>query len=206
MSNEKKSPIYILWLLRACSRSAYVCPQPFWQSVLINTSTSFLALGIGLIFVNIYLERNSRKDAVRSLLILSDQAIATYHNTWLDLCWAKFGRDRFSEITVEYIKSNGAPEGLQRVVRDLYTLVKDNAVLISKLESLENALTELSRMAGWDLDARLLKACLDARISISRLREITMLDISMLGVSANPFVVLTLRRVMLVKSGVGFRC
>jgi hypothetical protein len=153
--------------------AAYWCPIQFWQSFLVNASTSFIALGVGLIVVNIYLERDSRRSAVESLLTLTIPVISSFHNTWFEMCWAKFGLERFAEIGVEYIKSGGKPECLQRVVRDdLYRVVKNNANLATKLDSLENTLIELSGMAGWDLDARLIGACLDARKSISRLKEV----------------------------------
>jgi hypothetical protein len=152
---------------------AYFCSSPFWQAFLTNASASFLAIGFGLILVNIYLEKSARKGAVKSLLVLSNRAMVSFHNKWLDLCWAKFGRDEFGKIGQEYIESDGKPEALKQSVRkDIYDLVKNSNDLRSSIENLEESLTELSRMAGWDLDARLLEACLDARISISRFKSI----------------------------------
>jgi hypothetical protein len=152
---------------------AYFSRSQFWQAVLINSSTSFMALGVGLIFVNIYLERHARRGAVKSLLVLSDQALAQFHNAFLNLGWAKFGRDEWGKIQEEYIHSRGKPTALRQDVREfLYEMAKSNEDLKARLEKLLDTLTELARMVGWDLDARLLQACLDSRISIGRLKDI----------------------------------
>lgn len=106
---------------------AYYCPNAFWQAVGINAATSFMALGIALIFVNVYLERSARRGAVKSLLVLSNQAIAEFHNAFLDICWAKFGRDEWGQIGREYINAQGQPEALrQEVRRFLYNTAKSN--------------------------------------------------------------------------------
>jgi len=132
-----------------------------------------MALGVGLIFVNIYLERHARRGAVKSLLVLSNLAIAEFHNAFLNLCWARFGRDEWGKIQEEYINAGGKPTSLRQDVRDfLYETTKSNEELKAKLGKLLDTLTELARMVGWDLDARLLQACLDARIASGRLKDV----------------------------------
>jgi hypothetical protein len=127
-----------------CLALGYVCTIPFWQAFLINASTSFLALGVGLILVNIYLERSARKGAVKSLLVLSNRAITDFHNPWVRLCWARFGRDEYGKIGREYIKAKGKPQALRQEVRDgFYELVKNHPELMSTVESLEESLIEL---------------------------------------------------------------
>src|SRR5207244_2327439 len=39
----------------------FYAPTGYWQSLTVSSATSFLALGIGVIFVNIYLERSARQ-------------------------------------------------------------------------------------------------------------------------------------------------
>ena len=174
----KKTMVFICFGLTAILiAAAYFVPSSFWQAVAINTGTCFLTLGVGLILVNIYLERNARRGAVRSLLLLSSRTIIEYHNELMDLCWARFGRDDWGKIGQEYLNSNGQPEAVKQEVRDfLYDLAKNNRSLMSKLERLDESLTELSRMVGWDLDPRLLESCLDSRIAIGRLKDIDLDD------------------------------
>lgn len=157
--------------------AAYYCKDTFWQAVAINVSTTFLGIGFGVIAVNIYLERNSRKGAVRSLLVLSHESIAEFHNLLLDICWAKYGRDGWKKILAEYAEAKGKPEALRQEVREaLYEIMKNNHTVKNRIDILEETLTELSRLVGWDLDASLLKACLDSRIAISRLKSVVMDD------------------------------
>jgi hypothetical protein len=164
-------------LMAACLALAWFVKSKFWEAFLINASTSFLALGVGLIFVSIYLEKNARRGAVKSLLVLSQTAIGNVHNDFLNAAWAKFGRDRFGEIVKEYVGAKGAPQALEHQVREsMYDIVKNNKQLMARIEKLEEALVELSRMAGWDLDARLLRECLEARIAINRLKAVELDD------------------------------
>jgi hypothetical protein len=160
-------------LMVAFIAAAYYCPSPFWQAVALNAGTSFMALGVALIFVNVYLERSARKGAVKSLLLLSHQAIADFHNYLLDICWAKFGRDEWGNIGKEYLNSGGKFEALKHEVREfLYETARTDKELHNKIDNLSESLTELSRMVGWDLDVRLLEACLDSRVSISRFKDV----------------------------------
>ncbi|QUX95081.1 MULTISPECIES: hypothetical protein [unclassified Marinomonas] len=156
---------------------AYFSNPSFWQAVLINTGTSFIALGIGLVLVNIYLEQNARKGAVKSLFVLSNSAIAGVHNHFLNTCWAKFGRDEFGKIIDEYVKSNGNPKSLKLEVREyFYELVKNDRALFNHLDSMAESLTELSRLVGWSLNASLLESSLNSRIAINKLKELDLDD------------------------------
>ena len=151
---------------------AWFLKSKFWESVAINAATSFMALGVGLIFVNIYLERHARKGAVRSLLVLSHTAIGDFHDALLDIGWARFGRDQWGNFIKEYMDAGGQPEALRQEVRDfLYNTVKDNTALARKIDKLEETLAELSRMVGWDLDPQLLQHCLDSRIAVAHLKR-----------------------------------
>jgi len=152
-------------------------PDDFWQSVLLHIFGTLLAVTIGLVIVNIFLENRARRDAVKSLLLLAADAIQDFHNGWLDLAWAKFGRDQYGDIGNEYMKSDGKPEALKKSVRsDLYGIVKGNALLLKHIEALDEAMTELSRMGGWSLDPSLLSHCLDARKSLGKLKRATFDD------------------------------
>ena len=168
---------------------AYFCTNAFWQAVAINAGTSFMSLGVGLIFVNIYLERNAKKGAVRALLILSSQSIVEFHNMFLDICWAQFGRDAWGKIQDEYTDSNGQPSALRQDVRDfLYDLCKNNQNLRGKIGRLRDTLVELSRMVGWDLDASLLESCLQSRISINSLMDLSFDDTDISKNSATEYL------------------
>ena len=148
--------------------------DPFYQNIISEIFGTFVSLALGLIIVNVYLESAAKRQAVRSLFQLCNESIARFHNQWLNLCWAKFGRDGFTELGLEYIKSSGKPQALKKDVRDaIYNLVKGNTSLLLLIDRLEETMTELSRMAGWSLDPNLLSACLEARLAIARLKAST---------------------------------
>src|SRR6266849_848248 len=155
----------------------YLCRSPFFQTFLINLSSSFIAIGCGLLVINIYLERQARKGAVKSLLLLSNEAIAEFHNLWLDLAWARLGSEGYSECVQGYVKAGGKPEALKESIRlEIYNAVKGSTGLQPAVDKLETSLTELSRLIGWDLDPRVLEASLDARLAIGRFKAVPMDD------------------------------
>jgi len=152
---------------------ARYCPSTFWQNFLLGISVNFLILGVSLSVINIYFERRTRKGAVRALLILSQRSINTFHNKWLQACWDAFGKDETGKIFKEYTTAKGAAEALKQQVRDnFYNILKNNTEISGLVDDLDNTLVELSRLAGWDLDERLLEACLRARISIQALKSV----------------------------------
>lgn len=151
---------------------ARIITDTFWQEVALHVFALFLALAVGVIIVNVLLENRARQNAVRSLLFLAHDAVKDFHNEWMDLVWAKFGREDYGKIGDEYFKAKRKPEALKQSVRsDIYFIVKGNAALLARLEVLDEAMTELSRLGGWSLDPSLLSSCLDARRSIGRIKR-----------------------------------
>lgn len=162
----------------ATATAAFFAPEKFWQPLLINVATTFLALALGVIAVNIYLERDIRRDAVRSILSLANEAIANFHNTFLDLMWSQFSKDEFGEMRDKYMKAHGdimvlAPESRQR----LYDSAKQKSAEVAPLlQKLDETLSEITALVGWNMDARVLQQALQARTSIRKYRAIALDD------------------------------
>lgn len=153
--------------------SFYSKPE-FWQPLLINIATTFFAAALGILLVNIYLERDSRKKAVRALLQLAQDGIADFHNSFLNMVWTKFGKDDFGDLRYKYKKAGGdimvlTPE--QR--KSIYDMSKENQDKIGPLlEKLDQALSETVNLVGWTLDADFLSQSLQARNAIRSYRVI----------------------------------
>lgn len=148
-----------------------------WQSFLVGMAGNLVAVALGIVLVNQYLESNARRGAVKALLMLSEQSVTAFHNRWLHLCWSRFGRDEYVKINDEYMKANGAPDALKEEVRhDIYDVYVANPDLQNLIKALDEALTELSRLAGWSLDNSLLEESLKARVSVSKLLSVVIDD------------------------------
>jgi len=172
----KKAMIYGSFVLAVVMATfGYFVPEGYWQSLVVNSATSFMALGVGIVFVNVYLEDASRRAAVRSLLVLANESIASFHNELLKLCWARFGSEEWTKLAMSYVRSKGSPESLSQDVRTfLYEAYAENPQTRKNVEALEETLTELSRMVSWNLSASLLKVCLDSRVSLARLKGVVL--------------------------------
>jgi len=156
----------------------YYAPQPFWQPVLINAATAFFGAALAIILVNVYLERDSRRKAVRALLRLAQDGIVDFHNTFLDIVWTKFGKDDFGKLRENFKEAGGdvmvlAPE--QR--KSIYDLAKQHQTHLGPLlEKLDQALVEVVSLTGWSLDANLLAQALQCRVSIRKFRMLKLDD------------------------------
>lgn len=161
-----------LILSLATGVGAYYSIAEFWQPLLINLATTFFAAALGILVVNIYLERDSRKSAVRALLTLSQEGIADFHNAFLDMVWTKFGKNDFGELRDKYSDAGGdimvlTPENR----KSLYDISDENQNRIGPLlEKLDQALSETTNLVGWSLDADFLSQAIQARNSIRAYR------------------------------------
>lgn len=152
---------------------AFQLDSPIWQSFLTGLSSSLLVAALGILAINLYLESTSRKGAVRALFILSQRAIAQFHNLLLDLAWARFGKSNFGAIQQEFIHAGLEPSALKKEQRDqIYEIYATSIELRQHVIALESSLAELSRMIGWSLDGEVLMACVQARAAIAELQSI----------------------------------
>ena len=150
---------------------AHQTGDPVWQSFFAGLSSSLFVLGIGVLAVNLYLESASRRNAVKALFMLSQTAIGEFHNDWLRSCWAKFGRDEYGRMGNELTKVNLDVSAIKKEARAaIYDIYVSSPTLRARVAELESVLSELTRMVGWSLDARLLTACLLARTTMAELK------------------------------------
>jgi len=162
----------------AIGLGAYFAPETFWQPLLINLATVFFGASLAILLVNIYLERDARKQAVQALLALASEGIGDFHNTFLDIIWTKFGKDDFGDPRTKYKKADGdimvlTPE--QR--KGVYDLAKEHQTRLNPLlERLDQSLAEAVALVGWSLDHRFLTQALQARSAIRRYRSIDLDD------------------------------
>lgn len=175
MKNLKEKLIWInAVLFVAAGVGAHFAPILFWQPMLINLSTTFFAIAAGVIVVNIYLDRDSRRGAVVSLLQLSDRAIADFHDAFLEMVWTRFGKDEWDEIIDGYVRGNGDVMTIKPGYRKwLYELAKDRRDKFSPMiQDLDDSLQEIISLVGWSLDAELLAFALRGRNAIRLYRGI----------------------------------
>lgn len=144
---------------------------------LSGLSGNLITLGLGILIVNYYMENKSKKSAVMVLLAVTQNRVGAFHNHWLSLCWAHFGKDRFSQIFKEYVGSGGKPYALsEETRREIYRIYTEDQAMQKYLANLDESLSELSRLAGWSLSPEVLEKSLTARLAISQLREVALDD------------------------------
>lgn len=172
------------WLVLICSSAAILSAvlayylSGYWQSLVLNVAAAFFAASLGIVLINVYLERNSRAGAVRSILMLSNKSIARFHNTFLDLVWTKFSSTDFGDLREKYIQANGdimviSPDDREKI----YILAKNkNDELSALVGELEQSLIEITSLIGWDLDVDLLESTLKARHYIRSYKAVSFDD------------------------------
>ncbi len=157
---------------------AYCVQDAFFKHFLISISITFFSVSVAILVINIYLEKNKRKNAIASLFGLANDSMVEYHNYFIALVITQFGKTEFYDIWRSYLESHGDIKVLKPNDRTkLFNVLKDNKEVFSNYFSeLENTLLELSTLVGWDLDPNLLKYILDSRRAIRNFRNIHLID------------------------------
>lgn len=125
---------------------SYMITEPYLQALLLSVSVALLQLVLGIVIVNLYIDRKSKKNIALSFLGAADKSIATYHNTFLEVIWAEFGQKKWQEILTEYIRNNGDSITIPTNEKQrVFNVVKNNYDNIRKL--LFNSGEQMSEMS-----------------------------------------------------------
>lgn len=177
MSIKIRIAVWILVLAGLALVAAWFIPNVLMQSFFVGISSSLLVAAIGIVALNMYLETDTRKNAVKALFFLSQEAIANFHNILLDHLWAQFGHADTGKMFDEFQKAKLSPSAIKKSSRDeIYNMFKNVPDIRKKIVALEATLAELSRMMGWSLDSHALAACLSARTAIAELLALNLDD------------------------------
>ena len=159
-------------LFVASAVAAWYLPEKFWQPLVLSIASSFFAIGMAIVAVNIYLERESRKGAIQAILLLAHEAIRDFHNSYMDLVYTRFSKEQFKGILKRFTDSRGDANELTADERSgVAELAKKNAAEFEDLiTALDASLGELTQLVGWNLDSSLLAQAIHARKSIRSFR------------------------------------
>lgn len=141
------------------------------HELIIAAFSSLLSLEVGLIVVNIYVERMRKKDAVRQLFIYVHGAIADAHNFFIRRLISKHGKHELDYLTDAYMSGGRDTDFLSdSQVNSLYALSKEDEFR-QNFDSLKKYIRELMVMSGWNLDDSVLESGLAALTSIRLMEE-----------------------------------
>lgn len=145
--------------------------NPVLHELIVAAFSSLLSVEMGLIVVNIYVERMRKKDAVRQLFVYVHGAIADAHNFFIRRLISKHGKNELDSLTDAYMSGERDADFLSdSQVDSLYALSKEDKFQ-QNFNSLKVYIRELMVMAGWNLDATVLEAGLAALTSIRLMEE-----------------------------------
>jgi len=154
----------------ATAAGAYWASAAYWRPLLLNLAATFLAAGLAVVIVNLYLDRGSRKDALKALLRMVLPAIKDMHNSILDEVFKRFGKEEFDSLVKRYTDAGGDPRALTPAERDkFYGLVKDNHDRLRDLfRRLNEVMKELTAILGWSFNPDLLREVFFCRYAVSK--------------------------------------
>lgn len=173
---------YTLWIslgffvLSALFLYASYVSVGWLQSALLGGFSTFLGASVGLVLVNVLLDKRSRRIATGPLLYLVMGPINRYHDElFLDAGWKKFGKDAFG-VRINEFQNNDrlttawSPEDRRKMVE----LVEDQAESITEtIDEIDLRLSDLLSVLGWNFDAKIVAAAITAKQEISIFRAAT---------------------------------
>lgn len=124
---------------------SHLITNTYMQTLSLSISVSLLQLVLGIVIVNLYIDKKSKSNIARAFLVPADRCIATYHNTFLDVIGEEFGQKQWREIITEYLIGNGDPSIIALNERKrVFDVVKNNYEKIKAL--LYNSGEQMSEM------------------------------------------------------------
>lgn len=124
---------------------SHMINNTYMQTLSLSISVSLLQLVLGIVIVNLYIDKKSKRNIARAFLGPADRYIATYHNTFLDVIDEEFGQKQWREIITEYLIGNGDPSIIALNERKrVFDVVKNNYETIKIL--LYNSGEQMSEM------------------------------------------------------------
>lgn len=124
---------------------SHMITNTYMQTLSLSISVSLLQLVLGIVIVNLYIDKKSKRNIARAFLGPADRCIATYHNTFLDVIDEEFGQKQWREIITEYVIGNGDPSIIALNERKrVFDVVKNNYETIKTL--LYNSGEQMSEM------------------------------------------------------------
>lgn len=124
---------------------SHLITNTYMQTLSLSISVSLLQLVLGIVIVNLYIDKKSKSNIARAFLVTADRCIATYHNTFLDVIGGEFGQKQWREIITEYLNGHGDPSIIALNERKrVFDVVKNNYETIKTL--LYNSGEQMSEM------------------------------------------------------------
>lgn len=170
--NEHRLALASILAALAIGIGGYFVSNSYLASIAANLSTTMFGVGIGLYLVNLFLERDARKQAVMSLLKLVAPSIQEHHNALLIEAWNRFGKPQWGELLKRYASNGGDPHALTPEERNkIYGMVKsEKAAYETRFLKLESELRELALILGWTFKPSILSSSFNCRFAITKLR------------------------------------
>lgn len=155
--------------------AGYFITQPYFQALAAGLSSTALGLALAVLLVNKFLNSSEKQSAAAPLLQLISPNVRKLHNNlFLKLGRSKFGIDEFNTMIDTYQKNKRDPQAFKPAQRlELFEMIKTNrSELASTYEILQDQFRELSTIAGWSFDPRVVAMTLTARLNFATFKAI----------------------------------
>jgi hypothetical protein len=176
-----KTKRYIILSLLAAiiAATAGYFTQGYWQALLINLSTTFLGLSIGLIVINHFLNRQEKRQAAIPMLEMIHPYVSELHNDhFIDPGRLKFGIPGFNALIDAYEQNGRTPAALSPEQRNgLYDLIKEHRLQATLLmDTIHDQLKEMTSLLGWSFSPRIITVSMRARLEIIKFKTLDFSD------------------------------
>lgn len=141
----------------------------FAQQALLNVFGTALSAAVGLLIVNVVLDKKSRRIAAGPLMQLIHEPITHYHNDLvLEVGKNKFGIPNYSRIQDAYNNNGGNPQVLSQPERVMFNdMIEENILEINScIDEIDLRLSDMINVLGWSYDAKIISSALHCKRNI----------------------------------------
>lgn len=145
----------------------------YLQQIVLALFGTFVGVFIGLVVVNIVLDKSARQIAAGPLIALVQNPITSYHNDlFIRPGRDRFGIDAFNRMIEKYKTNHGNPQAFTPQERlAISQLIDDKSEECRQcLDEIDAVLTTAISVLGWSYDAKIIAAALTCKNYIAEFR------------------------------------
>jgi len=145
----------------------------FGAQLALGMGTSFLSIAIGLGMLEIFIQRNTQKCAIRAFLTWTYPVLRDRHNLVRDAFWPEFGRAEWEHIVSAFSSrqfdvTTLSKENIRRMMVVLTSMERDQRNICNDMDKF---LREMEFLFGWAFDNTILENIFFAKADFRRFKS-----------------------------------
>lgn len=145
----------------------------FWAQLALGLGTSSFSLAVGLWILNIYIQGDTQRGAIRAFLVWTYPMLRDRHNRVRDAFWPEFGRQQWEDIVAAFALAHfdGTTLSRQTIASMMRVLRREEREQRNACNDMVKFLIEMEFLFGWTFNNIVLEKIFLAKADFRRFKS-----------------------------------